>query len=76
MIIMQPGLTISLTSRFRPLNSIEKRENSEVVVAFDDNAKTVMLRGEGRDVALAGSEKVHSNHFGFPGLPTYKPLYR
>lgn len=43
---------------FRPLNSIEKRENSKVVVSFDDNLKTVGLVGE--NATLAGAEKARA----------------
>ncbi|CED84475.1 kinesin heavy chain [Phaffia rhodozyma] len=46
---------IKVICRFRPLNSIEIRENSKVVVDFDENLKTVSLKGD--NVALAGAEK-------------------
>ncbi|KAL7411531.1 kinesin heavy chain [Mrakia frigida] len=46
---------IKVVCRFRPLNSIETREGSKIIVAFDDNKKTLNLTGEA--VALAGSEK-------------------
>ena len=31
-------------TRFRPMNGIEQREGSDVVVAFDENLQTVQLR--------------------------------
>ena len=31
-------------ARFRPPNSLELREGSDIVVAFDDNLQTVQLR--------------------------------
>jgi kinesin family member 5 len=34
----------ALPPRFRPPNSLELREGSEIVVAFDDNLQTVQLR--------------------------------
>ena len=39
---------------FRPPNAIEKRENSEIVVSFDENLRTVMMRPSQQ---LAGPEK-------------------
>lgn len=47
---------LRLLCRFRPLNSIETRENSKIIVDFDENKKTLNLTGDA--VALAGSEKV------------------
>ncbi|KAH8117563.1 kinesin heavy chain [Phellopilus nigrolimitatus] len=35
---------IKVVCRFRPPNSLEKREGGEIVVAFDDNLNTVQLR--------------------------------
>ena len=32
------------TNRFRPPNTLELREGSEIIVAFDDNLQTVQLR--------------------------------
>jgi hypothetical protein len=37
--------------RFRPMNSVEKRENSEIVTDFDENLQTVRLKG------AAGAER-------------------
>ncbi|KAK7693379.1 hypothetical protein QCA50_002947 [Cerrena zonata] len=45
---------IKVVCRFRPPNSIEQRENSEIVVSFDENLRTVMMRSS---QALAGPEK-------------------
>lgn len=50
-----------LCCRFRPLNSIETRENSKIIVNFDENKKTLNLTGEA--VALAGAEKVSPPRF-------------
>ncbi|KAG8854748.1 hypothetical protein FRB91_003155 [Serendipita sp. 411] len=35
---------IKVVCRFRPPNSLELREGGEIVVAFDENLKTVQLR--------------------------------
>lgn len=40
--------------RFRPPNSLELREGSDIVVAFDDNLKTVQLKSA---AASTGPEK-------------------
>jgi kinesin family member 5 len=36
---------MSVMVRFRPMNSIEKKENSEIVVDLDDNLQTVRIKG-------------------------------
>jgi kinesin family member 5 len=38
---LKPDLPIN---RFRPPNSLELREGSDIVVSFDDNLQTVQLR--------------------------------
>lgn len=40
-LIIKPDLTVH---RFRPPNSLELREGSEIIVSFDDNLQTVQLR--------------------------------
>jgi hypothetical protein len=52
------------------LNKIEVRENSEIVVDFDDNLKTVSLKPS-REAVLAGAEKVSCPSFDI--LPGWEP---
>lgn len=40
-LIVKPDLPIN---RFRPPNSLELREGSDIIVSFDDNLQTVQLR--------------------------------
>ena len=40
--------------RFRPPNALELREGGEIVVSFDDNLQTVMMRSS---QAVSGPEK-------------------
>ncbi|KAI0062276.1 kinesin heavy chain [Artomyces pyxidatus] len=47
---------IKVICRFRPPNSIEQREGSEIVVAFDENLQTVQLRSISAQ-ASTGPEK-------------------
>lgn len=41
---MASSTNIKVVCRFRPVNSIEKREGGEIVVDFDDNLQTVLLK--------------------------------
>lgn len=60
-------------SSFRPLNAIEIRENSQVVVDFDDNLKTITLKGG--NAALAGAEKVSPAFSSSPPLAYTQPVW-
>ncbi|GJJ12132.1 hypothetical protein Clacol_006373 [Clathrus columnatus] len=41
---MSTSTNIKVVCRFRPMNALEQRENSEIVVSFDENLRTVKLR--------------------------------
>jgi kinesin family member 5 len=47
-------LKLFITPSFRPINSIEQREGSEIVVDFDENLATVHLRSS---ALSSGAEK-------------------
>ncbi|TFK54862.1 kinesin heavy chain [Heliocybe sulcata] len=51
---MSSGGNIKVVCRFRPPNALEIRENSEIVVAFDESFQTVRVRSA---TSLSGPEK-------------------
>ncbi|KAG9318497.1 P-loop containing nucleoside triphosphate hydrolase protein [Chiua virens] len=51
---MASSTNIKVVCRFRPPNALELREGGEIVVSFDDNLQTVMMRNS---QAVSGPEK-------------------
>ncbi|KAF9227909.1 P-loop containing nucleoside triphosphate hydrolase protein [Gyrodon lividus] len=51
---MASSTNIKVVCRFRPPNALELREGGEIVVSFDDNLQTAMMRNS---QAVSGPEK-------------------
>ncbi|KAI6022682.1 P-loop containing nucleoside triphosphate hydrolase protein [Pisolithus marmoratus] len=51
---MASSTNIKVVCRFRPPNALELREGGEIIVAFDDNLQTVMMRNS---QSVSGPEK-------------------
>ncbi|KAL4067646.1 P-loop containing nucleoside triphosphate hydrolase protein [Scleroderma citrinum] len=51
---MASSTNIKVVCRFRPPNALELREGGEIIVSFDDNLQTVMMRNS---QAVSGPEK-------------------